>query len=445
MFLLLIFQALSSQGYEQAVIYGNSEILGYYYVDIWVGTPSVLQTVIIDTGSRLTAFPCIGCESCGKHMDPYFDYKKSNTSRIIQCNEGISCTSCNSDTCGYSQSYSEGSSISGMLVEDIVMFGDDFAKAQKVRAVFGCHRKETYLFRTQQADGIMGFAQKKNNILTLVDVLYKDNKIDSNVFSICFGKEDGIMSIGGYNNSWHKGNISWTGYYDESFYAVKMDKLKLNETKIEVKSSDFSSQYTTGTIIDSGTTFTYLSSKIYTALYKDFEKFCEEKGRCDGKTTDVYGEAHDCYMYDYEKYADIADFFATFPTIKLGIESIEVEWKAKYYLFAWPETPDIFCVGVYSNGAGGNVFGGNFMRGQNVIHDRDNRKIGFAESNCTPEYPHNKSRSTIPYYIGQKTDISVFSVVFYSCGIMTMASLSILYILKKRSKSIQMTEENQEV
>ena len=42
------------------------------------------------------------------------------------------------------------------------------------------------------------------------------------------------MTIGGYNNSWHKGNVSWTGYYDESFYAVKMDRLKLNETKIDV-------------------------------------------------------------------------------------------------------------------------------------------------------------------------------------------------------------------
>lgn len=34
--------------------------LGYYYVNLFVGSPPQKQTVIVDTGSSLTAMPCSG-------------------------------------------------------------------------------------------------------------------------------------------------------------------------------------------------------------------------------------------------------------------------------------------------------------------------------------------------------------------------------------------------
>ena len=163
--------------------------------------------MIIDTGSRLTAFPCIGCPECGKHLDSYFDYKNSSTSRAVSCKENIPCSSCDNDSCGYYQGYTEGSSISGILVQDLVMFGDNFNESHRVYAIFGCHRKETHLFKTQLADGIMGFGRSKD-IPTLVDVLYKNHDIDTNIFAICFGKIDGFMTIGGYNSTMHTGNVN---------------------------------------------------------------------------------------------------------------------------------------------------------------------------------------------------------------------------------------------
>jgi Xylanase inhibitor N-terminal len=58
--------------------------LGTHFSYIYVGTPPQRVSVIVDTGSHHTAFPCVGCQ-CGKHMDPYFDPKKSNTSEILTC------------------------------------------------------------------------------------------------------------------------------------------------------------------------------------------------------------------------------------------------------------------------------------------------------------------------------------------------------------------------
>ena len=49
-----------------------------------VGTPTPQQkTLIVDTESHHTAFPCKGCTDCGEehHTDSYFDPDQSNSLR----------------------------------------------------------------------------------------------------------------------------------------------------------------------------------------------------------------------------------------------------------------------------------------------------------------------------------------------------------------------------
>jgi len=66
-------------------IYGNSS-LGYYYINVYVGTPPQEQSVIIDTGSGQFAFPCSKCTSCGnQHINPPFNIQKSKTNKILTC------------------------------------------------------------------------------------------------------------------------------------------------------------------------------------------------------------------------------------------------------------------------------------------------------------------------------------------------------------------------
>ena len=59
-------------------------MLGSYFAYLWVGSPPQRVSVIMDTGSHYTAFPCSGC-NCGSHMDPYFDPKTSKTSVVSKC------------------------------------------------------------------------------------------------------------------------------------------------------------------------------------------------------------------------------------------------------------------------------------------------------------------------------------------------------------------------
>jgi hypothetical protein len=55
---------------------------GTHFAYIYVGTPPQRQSVIIDTGSHYTAFPCVGCAQCGQHTDSYWDPNNSTTKDI---------------------------------------------------------------------------------------------------------------------------------------------------------------------------------------------------------------------------------------------------------------------------------------------------------------------------------------------------------------------------
>ena len=94
---------------------------GTHYVDLWVGTPNPQrQTVIVDTGSGVTAFPCSGCNNCGVpkyHSDGLFDQKQSTTFRKLSCAECLR-GDCSNRECKISMSYQEGSKWSAFESQD---------------------------------------------------------------------------------------------------------------------------------------------------------------------------------------------------------------------------------------------------------------------------------------------------------------------------------------
>ena len=60
----------------------------------------------------------------------------------------------------------EGSSYTGFVVNDYVYFGDNYsAWKDGFKFVFGCIYKETNLFYTQKADGILGMGKGKGTFI----------------------------------------------------------------------------------------------------------------------------------------------------------------------------------------------------------------------------------------------------------------------------------------
>jgi hypothetical protein len=160
-----------------------------HYVDLWVGTPiPQRQTVIVDTGSSRTAFPCEGCTDCGWdetgsqfHTDDYFNWHASETFKKLECKD-CQAGSCVDGECKMHQTLAEGSSWSAFESQDYLYAGGSHdvpvtvevdkstgniimdpldgdgllaTKFEIPNYHFGCQQSLTGLFRTSLADGIM--------------------------------------------------------------------------------------------------------------------------------------------------------------------------------------------------------------------------------------------------------------------------------------------------
>lgn len=89
---------------------------GTHHVYMSIGSPPQRQTLIVDTGSRLLAFPCHPCHGCGRHASKFYSHDISTTAVIPKCGScylsGSKCSEF-SNHCVVTQKYTEGSSWTG--------------------------------------------------------------------------------------------------------------------------------------------------------------------------------------------------------------------------------------------------------------------------------------------------------------------------------------------
>ena len=130
---------------------------GTHFSIVWVGTPTPQRkTVIVDTGSHYTAFPCSGCQSCGAphHTDPYYRPEKSRTFHQLQCSECQDGVVCDDGKCKFTQAYTEGSSWEAIQVKDRFYCGgtdvldsvDPNDQKYAIDFMFGCQVGMTWSF-----------------------------------------------------------------------------------------------------------------------------------------------------------------------------------------------------------------------------------------------------------------------------------------------------------
>lgn len=350
--------------------------MGTHYSHLWVGTPPQRVSVIVDTGSHHTAFPCVGCK-CGVHIDPYFDPKKSSTSKVQVCS---------AKKCFFRQAYSEGSSWNAFKVSDKVWVGSDALTNNNTKHdwnidfSFGCQDSETGLFRTQKVDGIMGMSASDS---TLPFQLVSQGVTKSKVFAMCFRVGGGLMTLGGVDTSIHavENSILFArltktrGWFTVVLQDIMMRDPKTGKTtSIGGDKSKFNSAK--GTIVDSGTTDTYLPRSVasnFKKLYKSISGM-DFVNTAVALTLQQYDKLP-ILVYRMEGYAE--------PGKRAG--TIEIECPPSSYMEAMSKssaTQKKFSNRVYLTEVTGVVLGANFMNDHNVIFDVEGAKIGFAKSTC---------------------------------------------------------------
>jgi hypothetical protein len=340
---------------------------------IYVGTPPQRQSVIIDTGSSYTAFPCEGCQNCGQHTDSYFHPSNSSTASIAKCGKS---------TCSISQSYSEGSSWQAYKVTDKLWVGGlapglvKNANNYAIDFMFGCQTSETGLFRTQLADGIMGMSSSSN---TLMPQLFDKKVVDSKMFALCFRVGGGIMTLGGVDQRIHSSDVSYAKLYPSSsnWFRISIEEVSLVEmsgkgksTMHNISGAANAMNAGSGTIVDSGTTDTYLPSRMKDSFEKAFLEI-----------TGLHYVAGNSFTLTSSQVKALPDIKFTVKD-ESGTGTFDLYMPVSAYA---DDEGGKYTFRVYLTEGSGGVLGANFMRSRNIIFDAAGGRIGFASSSCNYE------------------------------------------------------------
>ena len=371
-------------------VYGNSYNLYYYYITLYFGPKKMPQTFILATASSITTSPCSYCTSCGKHLNS--PYELNDDSKIIKCTteecHSVESYYCLNNKCTFKITYSEGSKLLGFYNMQDIYF-ENINNSPSISSKYfslpiGCTTNETNLFVRQEADGIMGLDNRGKSFVSL---LFKNKVISKDLFSICLGDNDGYFSLGEIDTDYHKTNISYvpilSGY---NKFRIKLHYMKVGEQTINTYGYDLQ--------IDSGTSFSYFPIRVYDNIKKYFFSYLENKGYNCGKFQ-IFDDLGICEMFNstIERNKAIKYYW---PNISLNLEGYDYILFPENYFVEFNFNGQIgACLGLQRDNISKIIFGTTFMHGYDIIFDRDNQKIGFAEADCNRVMKNKKKGEII--------------------------------------------------
>lgn len=248
-----------------------------YFVELYVGSPPQKILPIADTGSNLVWVNCNPCQNCS-----FFDPNRSSSLSYVPCyskecyalSSTLSCIFRPKMACKYSYGYMDNSSTTGAYIHETITLNTTSGKSLKAdKVLMGCG------FDNQgQTDigsaGVLGLGQGPNSFATQTASLYEGK------FSYCLGNYlepatltsslvfgDIIQESGA---SLLRKPIQYTPILQggSSFYYVGIEEIAINGEKlpISIRTWEMDEFGNGGTIIDSGTSLTYLAEDAYETI-----------------------------------------------------------------------------------------------------------------------------------------------------------------------------------
>ncbi|KAL7518522.1 hypothetical protein ACHAWX_003342 [Stephanocyclus meneghinianus] len=300
---------------------------GTHYMDIWVGLPTPQrQTVVVDTGSSVTAFPCSECRDCGTHADEPFREADSESFRIVPCADGVEGRPCVYGTCdaergeggecwiehqyssvgvddaatttivettsGWKAYEAEDVAYAGGMhdrpvdgggVQDGLGTDPRTASNFSFGLTFGCQTFVTGYFEKQLASGVMGLDRRAQSFW---GQMRSQQMIQRAQFSLCFvrqplasraGTPAGAVTLGGVDSRFNLGPMVFAKTVTEggvASFKVRVRKMYLRENGGTSVMYDKKAKYHQLEVdeealngdeqfdIDSGTTDTYFTKSL---------------------------------------------------------------------------------------------------------------------------------------------------------------------------------------
>ncbi|KAL3537207.1 hypothetical protein ACH5RR_000573 [Cinchona calisaya] len=339
---------------------------GEYLMKISYGTPPVDTLAILDTGSDLTWTQCQYCTNCYKERSRPFDPRSSSTFKFVLCDtktcNSFPKTKCAPITkfCLYSEVYGDQSYTRGDLAtETITLSGTKQGNTSFPNFAFGCGHDNGGIFPFE-GSGLVGFGFGNLSLVT---------QLSSSIggkFSYCLGPSTEASKPGKLNlgNSVSGVGVVSTPLFLGSYYTLTLQAISIDNIRLIYPI--FSS--TNNIIIDSGTTYTFLPTRLYEA----FVFTVKQKINSDKTVPDPQNIFSLCYpSLDGLRIPSIAMHFKGAHLKLLNPINTFVSTSNSSVCLAFVPTDDVNILG--------NVQQTNFWVG----YDLTNKIVSFKPADCT--------------------------------------------------------------
>lgn len=290
-----LFSALHRRSSPQLpVTSGASTGSGQYFVDLRIGNPPQRLLLVADTGSDLVWVTCSACRNCSSHPpNSAFLARHSSTFSPHHCFDS-SCrlvphpkhTLCNHtrlhSPCRYEYSYSDGSLTSGFFSRETTTFNTSSGTEVKHhRLAFGCSFQISGPSVSgpsfNGAHGVIGLGRGPISLASQLGRRY------GNKFSYCLmdytlsPPPTSFLLIGGAENVTAL-KTSYTplqiNALSPTFYYIGIESVFVDDIKLRISPSVWAIDKlgNGGSVVDSGTTLTFLADPAYRRILKEFRR-----------------------------------------------------------------------------------------------------------------------------------------------------------------------------
>ncbi|PKI76365.1 hypothetical protein CRG98_003287 [Punica granatum] len=294
----------------------------------------------------------------------------SSTSEHLPCSHqlcelGPNCKS-PKESCPYTVNYySENTSTSGLLVQDVLHLssGSNGGSNHSVKApiILGCGMKQSGGYLDGVApDGLIGLGIGE---ISVPSILAKAGLV-RNSFSMCFDEDDSGRIFFGDQGPVSQKNTPFlplNGKYET--YIVGVEACCIGNSCL--KQSDFNA------LVDSGASFTFLPNAVYERIADEFDR----RVNATRASSEGYPWKY-CYKSSMKEKPKVPSLTLVFPLNNTFVVHDPV------FLIYGMEGVAAFCLAIQPADGDIGTIGHNFMTGYRMVFDRENLKLGWSHSNC---------------------------------------------------------------
>ncbi|VFQ90654.1 unnamed protein product [Cuscuta campestris] len=339
---------------------------GYYAMKFSIGTPPVERLALVDTGSDLTWIQCEPCPGlCFAQNTPLFDPSMSSSYTRLPCDTPICLEggwySCDTSTnlCHYNYSYMDASYTHGDLAYETLAIGDTSFS----NFVFGCGFNNS-LVNTQVTNGIFGLGNDNISFITQANIerfMYcLPWYLDANVSShIAFDSDAVIADLDGVVST----PIADTKY---GYYWITLENFSVGGKTVLSKPLNKS---TSGMVVDSGSTLTYLRNELHDALINELRSVVKSTPVSDPTGGTYYKLCYNASDIAAEVFPTVAAHFAGGAVVQLSPKAL-----LNFYV-----GDGVVCLPI-SNGA--SVWGNLSQIDYIILFDLVDKSLSFKPFDC---------------------------------------------------------------